>query len=298
MVVAMNLQEYINLHENKAHGNYLFPIKLYKTKVPYHFTSLNMHWHEELELILVTKGKGVYYIDLKPYVVTEGDILILNPYVLHSCTQYKQDILEADTLVLNLSMLDTNHDSCSIKFINPIAANKVVFPYILKPNTPGYQELLNYFNKITNTYTSKQKGFELEIKAYLFLFLHTLFTNIPVEIPDTVKVDDNTTNKVKLILKYIKDNYTEQLTVKDMAEQLNFSEYHFMRFFKRYLGVTCIEYVNNYRLEVATNKLCTTNHSIMEIALEVGFNNISYFNKLFKEKYKLTPKEFRNSINE
>ena len=222
--------------------------------------------------------------------------MLLNPYVLHSCSQYKQEEYEADTFVLNMSMLDTNHDSCSIKFINSIAENKVIFPSVIKPDTPGYPLLKEYFLKCKTAYIDKHKGFELELKAYLYLFLHTLFTNIPVEVPDPINVDDAITDKIKIILKYIKENYTEQLTVKDMAEQLNFSEYHFMRFFKKHLGVTCIEYINNYRLDIAAKKLSTTNHSIMEIALETGFNNISYFNKLFKEKFKLTPKEFRSSI--
>ena len=292
----MNIQEYGKLHENKKHGNYLLPIKLYQMKVPDYFTDINIHWHEELEIVLITRGKCTFHIDLKPYTVTEGDFLILNPYVLHSCSQYKQEEYEADTFVLNLSMLDTNHDSCSIKFINSIADNKVIFPFVIRPDTPGYSLLKEYFLKSKNAYTGKQKGFELELKAYLYLFLHTLFTNIPVETPDPVNVDDVVTDKIKIILRYIKDNYTEQLTVKDMAEQLNFSEYHFMRFFKKYLGVTCIEYINNYRLDIAAKKLCMTNHSIMEVALETGFNNISYFNKLFKEKFKLTPKEFRVSV--
>lgn len=292
----MNLQEYTKLHENKKHGNYLLPLKLYQVKVPDYLTDINIHWHEELEIVLITRGRGIFYIDLKPYTVTEGDFLLLNPYVLHSCSQYKQEEYEADTFVLNMSMLDTNHDSCSIKFINSIAENKVIFPSVIKPDTPGYLLLKEYFLKCKTAYIDKHKGFELELKAYLYLFLHTLFTNIPVEVPDPINVDDAITDKIKIILKYIKENYTEQLTVKDMAEQLNFSEYHFMRFFKKHLGVTCIEYINNYRLDIAAKKLSTTNHSIMEIALETGFNNISYFNKLFKEKFKLTPKEFRSSI--
>ncbi|WP_167958755.1 AraC family transcriptional regulator [Anaerosporobacter faecicola] len=291
----MNLQEYLNLHENKNHGSYLLPIKLYHTKVPDIFT--NLHWHEELEITLATHGKCMFRIDLKDFPVVEGDLVIMNPYVLHSCTPYKQETFTGETFVINMSMLDTIHDSCSIKFINPISDNKITFPTIIKPNMPGYQELKEYYLKATNTYMEKKKGFELELKGYLFLFLHTLFTNIPVEIPDPLNVDDAVTGKIKTILKYIRENYTEQLTVKDMAEQLNFSEYHFMRFFKKYLGVTCIEYINNYRLDVAARKLCTTNHSIMEVALETGFNNISYFNKLFKEKYKLTPKEFRISVS-
>lgn len=291
----MNLHEYLNLHENKHHGNYLMPITLYHTKIPTYFTNINIHWHEELELVLIKHGRCTFNIDLKSYDVMEGDILILNPYILHCCKQYKNEYCEAYALVLNMSMLDTNHDSCSIKFINPIMENSIVFPYVIKPNTPGYQQLKEYLTNSITTYTEKKKGFELELKSYLYLFLHTLFTHIPVEIPDTVTVDDAVTDKIKVILQYIKENYSEPITVKDLAELLNFSEYHFMRFFKKNLGVTCIEYINNYRLNISAAKLCTTNLSVMEIALDCGFNNISYFNKLFKEKYKQTPKDFRKN---
>ncbi len=66
-----------------------------------------------------------------------------------------------------------------------------------------------------------------------------------------------------------------------------------MKFFKKHIGMTSIEYINNYRLEKASALLSSTDKSIMEISLDVGFNSVSYFNKLFKNKYKLTPKEFR-----
>ena len=66
-----------------------------------------------------------------------------------------------------------------------------------------------------------------------------------------------------------------------------------MRFFKKHMGLTSIQYINNYRLEKAAYLLTSTNNSIMDISLEVGFDNLSYFNKLFKKKYNITPKEFR-----
>ena len=66
-----------------------------------------------------------------------------------------------------------------------------------------------------------------------------------------------------------------------------------MRFFKKHIGLTCIQYINNLRLEKSSILLTSTNNAIMDISLEVGFDNLSYFNKLFKRKYNLTPKEFR-----
>ena len=66
-----------------------------------------------------------------------------------------------------------------------------------------------------------------------------------------------------------------------------------MRFFKKYIGMSCIQYINNLRLDNASKLLTTTNKTIMEISLDVGFDNLSYFNKLVKRKYNMTPKAFR-----
>ena len=61
-------------------------------------------------------------------------------------------------------------------------------------------------------------------------------------------------------------------------------------------GTSCLKYINNYRLEKAAELLKSTAYSITDISLECGFNNLSYFNKLFKRKYHLTPRDFRDNI--
>ena len=62
------------------------------------------------------------------------------------------------------------------------------------------------------------------------------------------------------------------------------------------MGTTCIEYINDYRLNIATNMLLTTNSQITEIATSIGITNLSYFNRIFKKKYNMTPKEYRRSL--
>ena len=59
------------------------------------------------------------------------------------------------------------------------------------------------------------------------------------------------------------------------------------------MEVSFIEYLNNYRLTMASRLLVSSNSSIIAIAMESGFDNLSYFNRLFKKKYKITPSEFR-----
>jgi len=133
----------------------------------------------------------------------------------------------------------------------------------------------------------------IELKSLLYHFFVLLYKYDLIAKNKATSLSNDVTNKMKIILNYIKKNYMEDISIKDMCSICNFSEYHFMRLFKKYIGMTCIEYLNTYRLEIASKLLATTNNSIMDISFEAGFNNVSYFNKLFKSKYKLTPREFR-----
>ena len=78
-----------------------------------------------------------------------------------------------------------------------------------------------------------------------------------------------------------------------LAEKINISIYYLSHIFKQYTNQTPIEYLNQYRLSTAANLLKTTNDSIMDISFECGYNNVSYFNRAFKAKYNMTPKEYR-----
>ena len=64
------------------------------------------------------------------------------------------------------------------------------------------------------------------------------------------------------------------------------------------MNMTCIEYLNQYRLEMASRQLTETELPVTSIALESGFNNISYFNRVFKKKFGVTPKEYRSCSNQ
>ena len=92
---------------------------------------------------------------------------------------------------------------------------------------------------------------------------------------------------------YIEDHYSEKITLEMLADKVNISVYYLSHIFKQYTNQTPIEYLNQYRLSTAANLLKTTDNSIMDISFECGYNNVSYFNRAFKTKYNLTPKEYR-----
>ena len=289
--------DFRKLKENKKHGNFLLPFIKYDTFIPNCFSIFPMHWHDEMEIIKIIKGKYIVNINLKEYVVEEGDIVILKSCTLHSFKQYENEKMASKTIMFDLSMLNSNvTDACSIKYFTPFLDNKVSYPTILKPSDKGYKNIKNCIDKLFLCYEEKNEFFELQLKSYLFELFYILFKEC-FEIHDySTKIKDDTTNDIKAILEYIKINYMNPISIKDLANVVNFSEHYFMRFFKKYMGMTCVDYINEYRLNIATNLLETTDMSIMEIAVKVGVNNISYFNKIFKKKFNLTPKEYRKNL--
>ena len=101
---------------------------------------------------------------------------------------------------------------------------------------------------------------------------------------------------MKQIIKYIEHNYMEKITIETMAEELGLSQSHFMKFFKNTMGTTFIDYLNEYRLTMASRLLISSESSILNIAAEVGFDNLSYFNRLFKKRFAVTPREYRRKL--
>ena len=140
--------DFRKLKENKKHGNFLLPFIKYDTFIPNCFSIFPMHWHDEMEIIKIIKGKYIVNINLKEYVVEEGDIVILKPCTLHSFKQYENEKMASKTIMFDLSMLNSNvTDACSIKYFTPFLDNKVSYPSILKPSDKGYKIIKNCIDK-------------------------------------------------------------------------------------------------------------------------------------------------------
>ncbi len=282
--------------ESAKHGETLFPMQKYITKLDLVHPVVTTHWHEEAELTLITEGEGLYQIDLVDYEVKKGDILFVLPLLLHSVSlaQPQNEEMVSETYVFHLKFLGGNStDICSTRYLAPIMNQEFSMPYVIKPNYPAYVSLRKIFNQINTTYDESIIGYELALKS---LFLQTIFLLLQyskkVAVPETEKVSD----KIKNVLDYIELHYSETITVSQLAKLCYFSDYHFMRFFKKHMNMTCVEYINNLRLEKAVELFEKGNSSIMEVSLSVGFHNLSYFHRAFKKKYRMTPLSFINDL--
>ena len=98
---------------------------------------------------------------------------------------------------------------------------------------------------------------------------------------------------LKDVYKYIENNYTRKLCLDETEKRARLSKYHFCRVFKTLTGQTVMKYVNNVRIEKAKELLRKSLFSITEICFQVGFANLSNFNRTFKKVSGMAPSEYR-----
>lgn len=281
--------------ENAKHGESFFPVQKYITRLAADYPVVTTHWHEEAELTLITKGNCFYQIDLIDYEVKEGDILFIPPLFLHSISQKTSEEFFSETYVFHMNFLGGNStDICSTRYLTPMINQEFSMPCLITPEHPVYVSLKKIFNQITSLYDETVVGYELALKS---LFLQVVFLLLQYSEKKTTFDTKASSDKLKSVLDYIELHYADAISISELAKLCYFSDYHFMRFFKKHMNMTCVEYMNNLRLEKSVELFEQGNWSILDVSLSVGFHNLSYFHRAFKKKYHMTPRSFLKELD-
>ena len=288
----MDKNQYKTYHENKTHTPTDFPYNTYLCSIPLDFNSVKTHWHDEIEIIVIKKGIGIVSVDLTAYDVKAGDIIFILPAQLHSIEQKNNDVMEYENILFKSSLIKTSgQDYCGNNFLQPLLSGKLNLNPVID-HTCNYQaELSDIIRNIDNLCDSRPYGYQLAVKGYLFQVMYVLVSNCG-EIKRK-NVSRKSLEKTKSILTYIADNYKKSISIEEISNYCFYSKSYFMKFFKETMGMGFIQYLNDYRLEIAAKMLLDTSDNILDVALNTGFENLSYFNRCFKRKYGVTPRKYR-----
>lgn len=290
----MNILEYEHYQENKTHGEASFPYITYICSIPLDFSEVMLHWHKEMEFIFIKKGTGRITVDLTTHHVEAGDIIILRPGQLHSISGYDRETMEYENIIFNPEILNSKYpDTVFHDYIQPVLTGAVAIRPVVTSDTPYYEHLADCLNQSDRICSCMKPGYQLAIKACLFNFFYAL--NLYFITDSAPNSGEKHIEKLKDVFKYIENNYQDPISIEEVSEICNFSQSHFMRFFKNNMGVSFIDYLNDYRLSMACRMLISSDSSILVIASECGYDNLSYFNRLFKKKYGVTPSGFKKS---
>lgn len=284
------MQNQASLQETKQHGAVRFPFNLYPCTIPGDFPQVALHWQESMELVFVKRGTGLVQVGAESCPARMGDIFIFTPGTLHALRQAEGQCMEYENIIFELELLGGADDLCAERYLLPLQSGRMALQPRIIPGEAGYPQAAACLQEAEEANKVKTAGYELAIKGALLRFLSILIGQHGTPLP----ADTTDTRRLKTVLQLIEAEYATPLRIEDAAEACGCSQSHFMRWFKKMTGQGFTAYLNDHRLNLAAELLRITDATVLDIAGRVGFDNLSYFNRLFKRRYGMTPREYRS----
>lgn len=261
------------------------PLKVFLHSV----NKLHMHWHKELEILLVLKGSINLRIGKDLYTLRENDLAMINRNQTHNTSRTREENIVL-ALQINPDYFAKFHPQIyDIKF----CCNSIIYE---EENREIYDIIRSFLAKIVWEINKKRNGYRLMVGSELNQLLTHIINNCDNDIMEDARstITNDDMKRLESILGYINENMEEKITLQQLADREHISLYYLSHFFKDKLGLSFQEYINSIRLDKATSLLITTNDNITNIALQCGFSSTTYFNRLFKEVHGYTPSEYRD----
>lgn len=292
---SMNLNEYQNYHEIKQHTNEKLPYNIYICAIPDNFPSVPLHWHEELEMIVIKNGSGRIQVDFRTYHVHQGDLVTILPGQLHAVERSNGGRMEYENIIFKAEFLASASAVPLLyeKFLSPMIAGTHPIPAHLNQSHASCHAVQRCIAQIDHLCDARPFGYQLAVQGLLLQIVYYLL-NTPTDLRAPASESKNM-DKLRAILRYVEEHYAERISLQEAADLTYYSKSYFMKFFRHMLGVSFVEYVNEYRLTMAARLLHTGNWSVADAAGTCGFENLSHFHRLFKRKYHMTPYQYKNN---
>lgn len=268
----------------------------------YNPKTTSLHRHGYIQINYVRKGSGSHLINKNTVPISSGDIFIIPPYIPHKIITDPGDPLEVIEFEFNTKFILPDQQSieeCAgyldFAYLEPfMVAEEQVKPRF-KLNRQLQMDVEAILNEVLEESREHKPGYVLIVKALLMklLILISRAYTREIEGTETEQTFQRYKNMIALSKDYIDAHYAQNLSLKEIAEYVGYSQSHFCFLFKAITGKTAVEYINSVRVQKAIELLKNSKLSILDISLEVGFNTISNFNKTFKLITGFTPRDYR-----
>ena len=282
---------YFELKENKPHGTKDDPFSTYHIENGGQSFQIPVHWHDELEIIYVKSGFLTVNISGENYIGKPGDAFVVSPGNLHFMGS-QTGTVDYFTFLFPLKYIAfRSDDMLDDKLIEPLnSGHLMISPEIKDTVKEQCEQLARVYAAEIDESESKITG-QIRKKIILLQFIHELWKKEFIVENDTT--GRNTVEKE--MVSYIQQNYTGKILLREFGEQFHLSEKYISRYFKEHFHITLSQYVTYLRLEHAKQMLQETDISVTEVAMQSGYQNISYFIRSFKKTYGVSPLKYRKS---
>ncbi|WP_161890337.1 AraC family transcriptional regulator [Pontibacter russatus] len=254
----------------------------------------NLHFHPEVQIMFICEGSGTQFIGDSIGSFNSGDLLLLGPNLPHVFRNDKRYYEQGSVLKVENISVFFQTESFGEHFLSLPEAYPV--HKLLLYSKRGIRIKGETKNRITALVQQMLRldGFERMIQ--LFTILHLLSLSKELEPLSSVGFDgpqnDSDSKKINDVFTYIMNNFSEEVKLQEAASIANMSVNAFCRYFKQHTRKTFSSFLNEIRIGHACRLLIEDRWNVRETAFDCGFDNISYFNRQFKNITSYTPSEY------
>lgn len=308
------------LKETNPHGTQTFPCAFYQTQMCGNKFMVKHHWHKEAEILYFPDGNFQMEINMEVFDIHSECFYFINPGELHSIRSDSREPKQEYAVVFLPELLCSPfYDTVQSQLIQPLQNGQLHFPRSVSKEHPAFSDLRTIFFNITDAFsrcsfpeilTCENEHFHLTslrasgtvsieladqliIKASLLQFFATLEQHHLFS--QTEKPDDHRVETIKTAITYIREHYQEKIYIRDIASFIGLNEQYFCRFFKKAIGLSPVEFLNEYRIRQAMRLLKESTVSVTDVCLECGYNNMGNFLREFRRYAGTTPLQYRKS---
>ena len=281
---------YFELKENKPHGTKDDPFSIYHIANAKRSFQIPIHWHDEFEIIYVKSGFLTVSISGENYIGKTGDAFVVSPGNLHFMGSQTGNV-DYFTFLFPLKYISFRTDDIlDDKLLEPLnSGHLIINPEIKDTVKEQCEQLVEIYGAKKEESQSKITA-QIKTKIILLQFILELWKRGFI-----VENDTSGKNTVeKEMVSYIQQNFTGKILLKEFGEQFHLSEKYISRYFKEHFHITISQYVTYLRLEHAKHLLQDTDIPVTEVAMQSGYQNVSYFIRSFKKTYGMSPLKYRN----
>lgn len=255
------------------------------------------HWHEEPEFCHVLLGEVEYHIAGQILILNPGDGIFVNSNVMHMLRPHNglKGTLFIPQIFNKLLLIGYHRSTFDKKYYRPIVTSKTVPYFLIRSKEQGDATFIQLLQKSYEISKAEKFGYEFHLRNLLSDLWLELFNTLSPVIRSPEDTPDLYSSRIKKMMTYIENHYAENITLKSIATSASISERECNRHFQKQIHETPLQYLQEFRIDNAANLLLHSDMSITDVALKSGFENSSYFSKVFKQHMHCTPKVYRNT---
>lgn len=282
-------------YEHMVLTNADLPIRIFRVDAWRPAELFSSHWHEQVELHYFVAGSGVVRCGGEHIDVNRGDLVLVNSNELHSGESTLPNT-SYYVLIFDVSLLQgSTAGTIDALFVQPISQNQILFENRLGDDA----EMHACVRRIIDEYERKRDGYVIAVKSQILWLVVLLLRGHVRRVMSNAEYSARllTARRYQQALDFIERNYSQSITLEQLARMSSVSPPHFCRQFKALTGKTLSDYVNAKRIDHAAKLLGSAAVNVSEAAAQCGFDDFNYFSRLFRRYKDMSPSQYRKMVN-